>query len=238
MAGAFYGQLLQIYSLLIATIVAIASRQLSRLHANFVLFAVSSPLSVYIVTHAIVRSACRKDTRLKPVFGYEDEPESIKRPFVSSVWMARLNRALVLVLVPVWLIIFAITLMKKDWFIQESCGLRAYHGELVDELLMIPALFFASRSQGQQNAIVASFSILVIAWIVVIIKTRDFWFNESSLDSKEPWGPWRSIRRQYPFLMFSTVILYPFSLWIAALESSSWFMNETAELSYGQVSQS
>ncbi|KLO18307.1 hypothetical protein SCHPADRAFT_936375 [Schizopora paradoxa] len=237
MTGAFYGQLLQIYSLVIATIVAIGSRQLSRLHANFVLFAVSSPLSLYIVTHAFVRSVSRKDTRLKPIFGYDTEEElGIQGGrVVPPVWMARLNRALVLILVPVWLVIFVITLMKKDWFIQESCGLRVYQGQVVDELLMVPAIFFASRSLNQQRAIVGSFSVIVIAWIAAIIRTRNLWYDRSSLDLKEPWGLWRNIRRRYPFLMFVTVILYPFSLWIAALENSAWFLNETADLSYGQL---
>ncbi len=198
MAGAFYGQLLQIYSLLIAAVIAIASRELSRLHANFVLFAVSSPLSIYIVTHAFVRTVSRKDTRLKPVFGYEDILDAKEGRFLSPGWKARLNRASVLILVPVWIIILAITLKKKGWFIQETCGLRAFHGRLVGELLMVPALFIVSRTpgstEGNRSILFGSHRRLGHCHN----QEKDLWFKRGDVDTKEPWGVWRKTTTPIP----------------------------------------
>ncbi len=121
--GAFYTQLLQMYSFLIAALIAIAARQLTQLHAMFVLFVVASPLSVYLTLHAVRWSFSRRDTGLKAVFKYDGEIEGRAGRFYWPLWRARLNRFLVLLTFPLWIIVFLITLLKRSTFNQAACTL-------------------------------------------------------------------------------------------------------------------
>jgi len=232
MADAFYGQLLQMYSLLIAAVIAIAARQLSRLHVIFVLLAVSSPLSLYLTIHAIRRSIIRRDTRLKPVFGYEDIPEGEAVRFRWSVWRARLNRALVLVIIPFWFAVLVISLKRRDWFNQRACD-DLNNGNLTDLFFLGPVLLLYGKSIGTQATILAPFVALVLAWIGALVIQRELLFKKGELP--RPWLVWRKTKRRYPFLMFCTVIAYPSAIWIAMLESGADFSNESFQPSYGQL---
>lgn len=232
MTDAFYGQLLQMYSLLIAAVIAIAARQLTRLHAIFVLLAVSSPLSLYLGIHALRRSLIRRDTRLKPVFGHEDAPIGEKQRFRWPVWRARLNRALVIALIPFWFTVFVISMKRREWFNQRACD-DLNNGNLTDLFFLGPILLLYGKPFGEQAIFLAPFVALLLAWICALVIQRDLLFREGKLGL--PWVVWRKTKRRYPFLMFCTVILYPSAIWIAMLESGADFSNESFQPSYGQV---
>ncbi len=105
------------YAFLIAALIAIATHQLTQLHAMFVLFAVASPLSFYLTSQAVRWSFFRRDTGLKPVFEYDAGTiEGQADRFYWPLWRARLNRSLVLLTSPLWIIVFLITVLEQSEF--------------------------------------------------------------------------------------------------------------------------
>lgn len=221
--GAFYGQLLQIYSLVIAAVIAITARQLTRLHAIFALLAVASPLSIYLLLHAIRRSIWDKRTRLDAVFGHND------------IWQARFNRATVLVMFPLWLTVFVIVINRPTWFQQTACDSINSEG-LTGRFFLGPLYLLMGRGFGELAIMLSPLFALLITWIAAVASLRATIFRADKGITHIPLRMWRKTTNQYPFLLFCTVVLFPSVIWIIMLETGALFSNEYFQPTYGQVS--
>lgn len=110
--SSFFAQLLNVYSLIVAAIIAIAGHNLTKLHSVVALTLAASPLSLYLILY-VFRSLLGKQTRLQAVFG----------PGMH------LNRALVLIMLPLWAGVLAFTILPTSaWqFQQAACDLCVPH---------------------------------------------------------------------------------------------------------------
>ncbi|KAH8115179.1 hypothetical protein DFH11DRAFT_88715 [Phellopilus nigrolimitatus] len=222
MVSAFYGQLFQIYSLMIAAVTAISARELTRLHAVFALIAAASPLSIYLLMHAIRRSVSRAHTRLDSVFGH------------NVVWQARLNRAAVLLMFPFWLTVLVIILRQPTWFQQTACD-DVNSERLTGRFFLGPLYLLMNESWSGRAILFAPFFALVIAWVVAISSMRAVIFKKDKGIQRIPLRMWRKTTKRFPFLLFCTVVLFPSASWITMLESGALFSKEYFQPTYGQL---
>jgi hypothetical protein len=102
--SAFFAQLLNVYSLIVAAIISIAGHNLTKLHSVTALTLAASPLSLYLLMY-VVRSLMGKNTRLEAVFGK------------GKI----LNRAIVLLMLPLWIGVLVFTsLSTVTWEFQQA----------------------------------------------------------------------------------------------------------------------
>ena len=251
MKAAFYANLLQIYSLFISVIIAIGAQSLTRLHAVFALLAVVSPLTMYLVVHAVFSGKVLGDSRLISIFGFDTSElsENVDEARSRRVWAA-INRLSVLAIVPTWVTLLVLVLVKPAWFQQTSCDSGT--GSLIAVFLGDPlSLLHASDPQ-----VLAVGVFLVPSWVAAIcfaraayfrnlhspqeLPSRDFNSFNYKPGSKKPtlatWTQiWRMAIERYPFLKFCTIIVFPFTLWITVLEDGAYYANERLEPTFGQV---
>lgn len=250
----FYAYLLQIYSLLIAAVVAVASRSLTRMHAIYVLYAVASPLTDYIVIQALRSTIFAQDTRMRSLFAFrhldsttsalaQDERERQSR----RKW-AMINCAAVLLLIPTCIALFALICAKSAWFQQQDCD--------PDNSLLVTAIFIGPLAPFS-TIIATNFAYSIPIIVLVTLWIGALWVGRNELPQRRQvlmtllkfwrWRQfclvcrrdlWEKTTNRFPTLLFYSVIVAPYIFWIAALETiafDSGFFFE-ALITYGQVS--
>lgn len=250
MKAAFYANILQIYSLFISVIIAVGGQSLTRLHAVFALLAVVSPLTMYLVVHAVFSGKVLGDSRLRPIFGYDTREGSVDcdKERKKLLW-AYINRLSVLAIVPIWITLLVLVLVKPIWFQQTSCDSGT--GSLIAVFMGDPlSLLHASDPQ-----ILAVGVFLVPSWAVAVFIARAVYLRDHGSSQENPpethgvftkmrpgrpsmavWTQiWRMAIERYPFLKFCTIIVFPFTLWITVLEDGAYYANERLEPTFGQV---
>lgn len=154
--GAFYAQLLSVYSLIISAIIAINRNQLTRLHAIFALTAAGSPLSLYLVLYAL-RSTFGKVNRLEIVFGK------------GKI----LNRVLVLLMFPLWVsVLVFISLPAHKWSFQQTACDALFKNHLVRKFFYGPFNLFLDRPPFELVLLLLPEVLLVVTWPVAIYLQR------------------------------------------------------------------
>ncbi|TDL18022.1 hypothetical protein BD410DRAFT_793714 [Rickenella mellea] len=213
-----YAQLLATYSLIISAIIAIASVQLTRLHAVFALGAAGSPLSLYLILYA-VRSSIGSANRLEVAFG------------TGKI----LNRILVLVMLPLWAaVLIFIALPSQSWRFQQVACDAILQNRPISRFYYGPFTLLMGRGVGQIILIVSPLFALAIAWFIAIYLQRGQIWKRSNKKFPYP-RVWRCVVDQYPFIQFCTVILFPSVYWIVTLEADSRFSREYFTPTYGQL---
>jgi hypothetical protein len=108
----FYAQLLNVYSLIVAAMIAIGEKNLTKMHAVIALTLAASPLSLYLIFY-VVRSLLGKANRLEAVFG-------------KGKYM---NRTPVLIMLPLWATVLSFTTLPTSvWqFQQAACDTCVLH---------------------------------------------------------------------------------------------------------------
>lgn len=230
-ADAFYGLVLQNYSLMIAATISIAWKQLTRLHAVFALTVAGSPVSIYLLVHSL-RCICMKcSERLESIFG-------------NSIGIrGKINRAIALLAVPLWAFLIAITLQspRAGWFQQTACDDAIYkdiganstsstdgwHDGSVTFVLGggLAVFVFIHLPLG---------ALVSLGVLFALVKQRKRIRNgppEMSYIRRA----WRVTKTTYPFMRFAIFILLPFVTWILTLELGSDFSNEQFTPTLGQV---
>ncbi len=219
------------YAFLIAALIAIATHQLTQLHAMFVLFAVASPLSFYLTSQAVRWSFFRRDTGLKPVFEYDAGTiEGQADRFYWPLWRARLNRSLVLLSSPLWIIVFLITVLEQSEFNQAACTLTDTNfGGMVLYSFLLGA--FTPWRAAVHLGLIVMVAGMVAGWFIAFTRVV-----RSSTAHTTPLEKLMETKRRYPFMAFYTFVVFPSAVWIFILENGAFFSNETFSPSYGQVS--
>lgn len=232
---AFYSQILNVYSFIIAAIIAIGKHNLSRLHSAVALSLVGSPLSAYLLIY-VIRSLFGRMTRLQRAF---------------QVGRGKyLNRALVLMMLPLWLAVLIFTALPESAriFQQAACDSVVASNRILRSFFL-PSIVMFEGSPGIGSSILAP---LAFAWGVCIFLQRGkIWGKSKIFPVTRMWyvcSPHLSgcltaacvIRREvveaYPFVQFCTVILVPHVFWITNVEVGLFLSShEGFQATYGQV---
>ncbi|CAK5271134.1 unnamed protein product [Mycena citricolor] len=214
--SSFYAQLLNIYSLIIAAIFSIIGHNLTHLHCVIALALAASPLTIYLVLY-VLRSLFGKQTRLDVVFG----PGHF------------LNRALVLVGIPLWIavLVFAALPSATYTFQQAACDSLIANNHVT--ILFFTVFFILFLRSGFLLILMAL--TLVIPWTIAIYRAR------KSIWAKKRKFPlvriWRKVTQRYPFIYFYTAIIIPHLIWICNIEVSLILRSthESFTATYGQL---
>ena len=219
----FYAQLLQIYSLMVAAIVAIALHQLTRLHAVFALTAAGSPLSLYLLFHALRSFFTHSVLRLDAVYGRHRGARAI------------FNRLAVVIGLPLWITILAVIARpsRSGWFQQTACD-AVFKDGLVGRFFYGPIYLLIERSTRTRILFLTPIAALIMAWVVAIVLQQNA-INKYNREVGIVRRVWRAVTDTYPFIRICTVILFPMGFWIAMMESGALFSNEYFIPTYGQV---
>ncbi|KAF7297180.1 hypothetical protein MIND_00951100 [Mycena indigotica] len=215
--GSFFAQLLNIYSQVIAAVVAIGKHDLTKLHSVIALSLAASPLSVYLVFY-VLRTLLGRETRLKVVLGEHHY----------------LNRALVLLAVPLWISVLIFSSMPTHiWeFQQAACDIEVARNKMASLFFLPFVVFFEAYPEVGSLLIVS----LVIPWSVAIWRLRIvIWARH---DRYLPLARlWRKVVEHYPFIQFYTVLVLPHTVWIFNLEFglASLSPREKFTATYGQL---
>ncbi|KAJ7619504.1 hypothetical protein FB45DRAFT_930946 [Roridomyces roridus] len=214
--SSFYAQLLNIYSLVVAAIISIAGHNLTKMHSVVVLTLAASPLSLYLVFY-VCREMLGRQTRLKSVFG-------------SGQY---LNRALVLLAVPLWFSVLVFTTLPTvTWEFQQAACDSVIAENHIASLFFMPFIVFFAVYPEIGAIIVAS---LLLMWVVAIFRLRKvIWAKNKIL----PIGRlWRKVVNQYPFIQFYSVIAVPSAFWMFNVEVGIRDLSprEQFEATYGQL---
>ncbi|KAJ7058114.1 hypothetical protein C8F01DRAFT_1149581 [Mycena amicta] len=215
--SSFFAQLLNVYSQVIAAIVAIAGHNLSKLHSVIALTLAASPLSLYLIFY-VIRSMLGKQTRLQAVFG----------PGMH------LNRAMVLLALPLWIsvLVFAALPTSMWHFNQAACDLEVANNH-VASLFFLPFIIFFAAYPEAGAFIIAS---VVISWGIAIWRTRKTIWAKG--DRYFPLGRlWRKVVQRYPFIQFYSVIVLPHVFWMFNVEFGLLVLDprESFTATYGQL---
>ncbi|KAJ7619503.1 hypothetical protein FB45DRAFT_799946 [Roridomyces roridus] len=215
--SSFYAQLLNVYSLVAAAIIAIAEHNLTKLHSVVVLTLAASPLSIYLVFY-VFRELLGKQTRLQAVFG----PGQY------------VNRALVLLMVPMWISVLVFTSLPTiTWQFQQAACDSVVANNHIDSLFFLPFIVFFVVFPEIGAIIIGS---LVIMWAVAIFRLRKVIWAK-----KNKWFPigrlWRKVVNQYPFIQFYSVIAVPSAFWMFNVETGIITLSprEAFQATYGQL---
>ncbi|KAJ7069547.1 hypothetical protein C8F01DRAFT_1113131 [Mycena amicta] len=216
-ASTFFSQLLNVYSLIIAALIAVAKKNLTKPHTGVALALACSPLSAYLIIY-VLRSLFGFTTRLQTVFG-------------PGMWLPRLA---VLTLVPVWVTLLALSVIPHGaWRFQQSACDEIVADHHVLRYFFEPFLVFVEIFAPFTGTV---FGLWFISWSAAIYFQR-----------KQIWKPgkgkfpvlrmWRKVVDRYPFIQFCTVILIPHSMWIINIEVGVDIMltRETFSYTYGQM---
>ncbi|KAK6992084.1 hypothetical protein R3P38DRAFT_3088997 [Favolaschia claudopus] len=215
--NSFFAQLLNVYSLIIAAMVAISKHNLTKLHSVISLTLASSPLSLYLLAY-VIRSLFGKPTRLDKVFGKE------------KLW----NRAIVLFMLPLWAAVLSFTAMPTSvWHFQQAACDSVIADNSIVSLFFLPFIVFFYVYPEIGGTFLGLF---LLAWGTCIYRLRKtIWAKKNR---RFPLGRlWRKTVQHYPFLQFCTVILFPHFIWIFNIEIGLRFLSnrESFEATYGQL---
>ncbi|KAJ6584093.1 hypothetical protein DFH09DRAFT_1308794 [Mycena vulgaris] len=214
-ASSFFSQLLNVYSLIIAAIISIHNRNLTRPHTLVALGLAASPLSVYLIIY-VIRSILGNQNRLQAVFG-------------KGKW---LNRGAVLTLLPIWVSVLVFSALPSWHFQQSACDdvVAANH---VVRVFFIPFLVFFEVYPIVGAVILGVF---IGAWMTgIYLQRREIWKNH---DKKLPWQRiWRKVVDAYPFIQLCTVVFVPHAFWILNVEVGIAVLltQEKFTATYGQL---
>ncbi|KAJ7673534.1 hypothetical protein B0H17DRAFT_1335029 [Mycena rosella] len=216
-ASSFFAQLLNIYSLIIAAIISIAHRNLTKPHTVVALGLAASPLSAYLIIY-VIRSIFGNQTRLDAVFG-------------RGNW---LNRSAVLALLPIWFSVLVFSVLPTGaWHFQQTACDDLVGNGLIIRVFFQPFILLFEEFPATGAVILGIF---VVIWMTAIYLQRgDIWKKRNN---KLPWRRiWRKVVEAYPFLQFFTVVLIPHALWILNIEVGIGILltRETLTATYGQL---
>ncbi|KAJ7160038.1 hypothetical protein C8R46DRAFT_361712 [Mycena filopes] len=213
----FVSQLFNVYSLIIAAVISIGQRSLTKPHTVVALSLAGSPFSIYLIIY-VIRSLIGNQNRLSAVFG-------------KGQW---LNRLAVLTLLPIWVAVLVFSALPQGtWhFQQTACDEVVANGNVIRVFfLTIIALFI-----GDLSLVLFVLGLLAISWgTAIFLQRREIW------KKKNKWFPWRRIWRKvvdaYPFIQFWTVIGLPHCVWILNLEEGIMYTlhREAFTVTYGQI---
>ncbi|KAJ7757201.1 hypothetical protein DFH07DRAFT_958790 [Mycena maculata] len=211
-ASAFFAQLLNVYSLIVAAIVAIAGHNLTKLHSVVALVLAASPLSSYLLIY-VFRSLLGGQTRLHGVFGLGKH----------------LNRALVLIMLPLWVGVLSFTtLPTSTWYFQQAACDTTVASNHIASLFFIPFIIFFKVDPEAGALILAS---VLIPWAIAIYRLRKvIWAKHNKIF---PLGRlWRVAH-----FFFYTVIVLPHAIWIFNIEFILPVLSphESFSATYGQL---
>ncbi|KAJ7432999.1 hypothetical protein FB451DRAFT_1064980 [Mycena latifolia] len=217
-ASSFFAQLLNVYSLIIAAIISIAGKNLTKMHSVIALTLAASPLSLYLLMY-VFRSLLGRTTRLEAVFG-------------PGMY---LNRALVLLMLPLWAAVLSFTALPTSvWqFQQAACDSIVADNHIVMMFFLPFIVFFVEFPEA---GIFMVLSILV-PWGVAIFRQRKIIWKKAD-GRKLPLGRmWRKVVNRYPFVQFYSVIVIPHFFWIFNIEVGlvSLSTRESFSATYGQL---
>ncbi|KAJ7704725.1 hypothetical protein B0H14DRAFT_3028361 [Mycena olivaceomarginata] len=217
-ASVVLSQLLNVYSLIIAAIIAIAHRNLTKPHTIVAMGLAASPLSVYLIIY-VFRSIYGNQNRLQTVFG-------------KGKWV---NRLAVLMLVPVWFAVLVFsTLPDGAWhFQQTACDHTVAGGHIIGDFF-IPFLVLFVVYPVQTGVISGMF---VVAWgTAIYLQRREIWKKHNK---KLPLRRmWRKVVDAYPFIQFCTVVFFPHAFWFINVEVGIMALlsrDSTFAATYGQI---
>ncbi|KAJ6476186.1 hypothetical protein C8R45DRAFT_1102458 [Mycena sanguinolenta] len=216
-ASSFFAQLLNNYSFIVAALVAIAKHNLTKFHSVVALTLAASPLSLYILLY-VLRSLLGRQTRLDAVFG-------------SGMY---LNRALVLLMMPMWTSLLGFTTLPTSvWqFQQAACDTQIANNHIAS-LFFLPFIVFFIDSPESGALIMAS---IVVPWGIAIWRLRKIIWAKR--DRVLPLGRlWRKVVNRYPFIQFDSVIVLPHVFWIFNVEVGLRILStrERFSATYGQL---
>ncbi|KAF8170695.1 hypothetical protein K438DRAFT_1982556 [Mycena galopus ATCC 62051] len=215
--GAFFAQLLNVYSLIVAAMISIAKHNLTKLHSLVALALAASPLSLYLLAY-VTRSLFGRHTRLDKVFGQEKY----------------LNRAAVLLMLPLWIGVLAFTALPTSvWQFQQAACDALVADNHVESLFFMPVALFLLAFPELIGLIVG---ILLLSWGIGIYRLRKvIWAKHHKI---LPFGRlWRQVVEHYPFIQFCSVILLPHLIWIFNVEIGLHILStrESFSPTYGQL---
>ncbi|KAF7314606.1 hypothetical protein MKEN_00934300 [Mycena kentingensis (nom. inval.)] len=218
-ASTFFSQLLNVYSLIIAAIIAVANRNLTKAHTGVAIGLACSPLSAYLILY-VVRALFGYNSRLNQVFG-------------PGMWIPR---AAVLMLVPVWLTLLTLAAMPRSaWRFQQSACDEVVGNHRVLREFFEPVLIVA-RDKAVLPATIFIGVTWLVGWVTAVVRERKvIW--KSGKGIFRPHRIWRKVVDRYPFIQFYTVIFIPHLVWIVNIESGVHKMlkHESFSYSYGQM---
>jgi len=213
---AFYSQVLNVYSLVIAAVIAIGRHNLTRLHSALALSLAGSPLSLYLLVY-VIRSMLHKMNRLQGAFG-------------RGKW---LNRLLVLMMVPVWTAVLVFTAFPRHFyhFQQSACDTIVAEDRVV-RFFFLPALVLFEVYPGFGVTLLASLGLM---WaLCIFLQRKEIWKKHNKT---LPLGRmWRTVVDSYPFVHFWTVVVIPHTFWMVNVEVGVLLSpHEQFQATYGQL---
>ncbi|KAJ7213848.1 hypothetical protein GGX14DRAFT_563426 [Mycena pura] len=216
-ADSLFSQMLNVYSLIIAAIVAVAKRNLTKPHTAVALSLAFSPLSLYLIIY-VLRSMIGNSNRLEKVFG-------------RGKW---LNRFLVLAIVPIWIALLVFTAKPKgsSHFQQSACD-AVVGDHRVLRTFFEPFIVFFEVYPGATGVIFGGW--VLSCATAIYLRRREIW---DKTDRRNIFVRlWRNVVDSYPFIQFCTVILFPHFLWIIDIEVGILVLlqYETFSFTYGQI---
>ncbi|KAJ7714066.1 hypothetical protein B0H16DRAFT_275506 [Mycena metata] len=219
LGSTFAAQILNVYSLIVAAMIAIAKHNLTKLHSVMALTLAGSPLSIYLVIY-VFRTIFGDHTRLDQVFG--------KGQY--------LNRTLVILLVPLWVGILSFTALPSSvWqFAQAACDSISANND-IPGYFFIPFLVCFVVFPIEAGTIAGVF---LLGWTTAIFRLRSkIWQKQNNKLFPLLRRMWRQPVDHYPFLNFCTVILGPHLIWILNTEVGliTFSPRETFSATYGQL---
>jgi hypothetical protein len=148
--------------------------------------------------------------------------------------IALFNRLAVLLGLPTWGIILTFIALpsSSDWFQQPACDALFEHNT-VRRFFYGPVFLLSRRSLRTKLLIITPFGALILTWMVAVSLQYKAICRKSEVSV--PRRTWRIVTDAYPFLRFYTLIVVPFMVWLAMLESGAFFANEQFAPTYGQV---
>ncbi|KAJ7143502.1 hypothetical protein C8R43DRAFT_1014424 [Mycena crocata] len=212
--SSFFSQLLNVYSLIIASIISISNRNLTKPHTVVALGLSASPFSAYLIIY-VIRSMFGNHNRLGSVFG-------------KGMW---LNRVAVLMTFPVWISVLVFSTIPS-WHFQQSACDQVVSPHII-RLFFLPfiALFDVFPVAGA--ILLAPF---VLSWgLAIYLQRREIWKKHNK---KLPWRRmWRKVVDNYPFIQFVTVVFIPHAFWMVNIEIgiAALLAREKFTATYGQL---
>ncbi|KAJ7656689.1 hypothetical protein B0H17DRAFT_1213679 [Mycena rosella] len=214
---AFYAQLLNVYSLIVAVLISVAEKTLTKMHSVIALTLAASPLSLYLIMY-VGRSLLGRTTRLEAVFG-------------PGMY---LNRTLVLIMLPLWASVLSFTALPSQvWTFQQAACDSLEADNHIASLFFLPFIAFFAVYPEAGILIIAS---VVLMWGIAIFRLRKIiWKKKNRI---LPIGRlWRKVVNQYPFIQFWCLIVIPHSFWIFNIEAGLAYLSPREKFSatYGQL---
>jgi len=215
--SSFFAQLLNVYSLIVAAIIAIAKHNLTKLHSAVALMLAASPLSLYLLAY-VLRSLFGRHTRLDTVFGKNKH----------------LNRGIVLLAFPLWIAVLSFTTMPTSvWHFQQAACDSIVADNTIASLFFLPFIIFFWIFPEIGATLLGIF---LLTWGTAIYRQRKvIWAKHNNF---LPFGRlWRKVVDHYPFIQFCTVIFVPHFIWIFNIEIGLHILStrESFSATYGQL---